>query len=760
MYMNSFSSPSPLTLHLKIPGKIKKNVHPFYTNAIVFADEGTMRQHALPRGAFKGRAFLFACFIVVLVAGLNFAVLFSRIRLGGGPKTATPSEPYRSFLHRAPFKAGVVVEEKEVINGSWSSFEFDDVCYAIGSGHCVDAHITLSHPNPSKGRLVVGGGTQLFRFEKSQNGVKMRLCDQPEYYITTRKEGLYCYFVVTEGADEAVELTVTADYYLKGYVIIEIAPGHMMGGYQGKVRVEDEDGDKRVSLRRDVSWKMVAKGESVKNIDSRLATYVSFKSAKYEVDAKGYAEVITPDGKPCDKAFHGCCNPKPRSFRTIPKWKGAGNIALLVVSSLFTFAKRRAMLEKWVFDEMFSSISITLDCKGDVDRPWEAQEGHDTHITWLLGPQGVPPPRYSEVTVRVLMAAHWVFANKPFSYTFMVDDDTLVLPRSLKWVLSGLPDPSENLLYVGHTSEWYEKTVYHGDMAFGGGGSLFSSALTKRWNGHWGGLGDGTQNRSAIETMLKSGECSHSGGDGAVCRCMVAAGRSEETFIDWPGFHQLDIVGTKEMLKILKKTCSDCPSMADQTLPWVLDSISQQPVVTIHHLLATEPNSIIPGTSAERAAHILFDSEKKHPGLLPFRRKCGSVGKYTVCINFGLTVQIFANLINEFAAKYLIRTFDKQVGVDVPFSSLSIKNKSEDTAFRTLYHPIAKLDRLRILETPKKHLLCCLFYTPSPSSAQYSPYHGSTRPTYCEASCPTDATASVTFSSQWEMKMVVCKKLV
>ena len=65
----------------------------------------------------------------------------------------TPSEPYRSYHHRAPFKGGVLVVEgeEEVRNGSWSSWPFLEVsqayiCVLVGPfGHVSFQSGVLTH---------------------------------------------------------------------------------------------------------------------------------------------------------------------------------------------------------------------------------------------------------------------------------------------------------------------------------------------------------------------------------------------------------------------------------------------------------------------------------------------------------------------------------------------------------------------------------------------------------------------------------------
>eukprot|EP01061_Rhynchopus_euleeides_P046192 TRINITY_DN8675_c0_g1_i1.p1 TRINITY_DN8675_c0_g1~~TRINITY_DN8675_c0_g1_i1.p1 ORF type:complete len:381 (+),score=97.87 TRINITY_DN8675_c0_g1_i1:285-1427(+) len=369
-------------------------------------------------------------------------------------------------------------------------------------------------------------------------------------------------------------------------------------------------------------------------------------------------------------------------------------------------------------------------------------------------------PGLAEVTVRVLMAIHWVFTSHRNSpWYLMVDDDTLVYPRGLSWALNSLKDPMDKVYYVGHTSEWMEKVKYHGDMAFGGGGSVFSGKAAELWRRKWdvSKFGDGTGDRRAVDDMLRPGGCTHAGGDGAACRCMlltlsdVGLGE-EEVFVDWLGFHQFDIVGTKEMLRIVRDTCPKCPSLFQQTGPWVLDVVGSQPVVTLHHLFATQQGSIYPGSTPQEAMARMYNAYDDHPGLLPLRRHCGVAegGLATVCINFGVVIQVFDASLD-------------------PASAMSLLEKRQDgqTADTHPGNATDKLVFLALRAAPAEAQRCCLFYTPGAATDGGSGFSGKAlryaspgdnlkgpAMPYCGAKCVGNAT--VTFTNAWRMESVVC----
>ena len=370
---------------------------------------------------------------------------------------------------------------------------------------------------------------------------------------------------------------------------------------------------------------------------------------------------VTTNGPGCIRKFRGCCflkrkvpaiNILNKGDSGIPK-----GIAALVVSSLVTLPRRLYLLEKSLFNKKSIDVVITTDCH--ISFLQSRLEGNVA--AWLIGPSAHFLKDFIEINLRVTLSVHWMFRNLHKDWYFIVDDDTLVFADNLRWVLRAFPDPQEQYYYVGHTSEWNEKTMYHGDMPFGGGGIAISAAIRNNWIQFF-------RRENPSRDWLASGHWSHSGGDGAVCRLTswVMSNRGEDRiFTEVRGFHQLDILGNQGIEDILKKECPLCPSELEQPGAWFDDVISAQPVITLHHMGVISRGSLFPNVSGDATIPKLFSSYNSLPNPLLFlRRHCFEISDYTTCINFGRSVQIYKGITPEKAMSPLKK--ESAVGKDAP----------------------------------------------------------------------------------------------
>ena len=644
-----------------------------------------------------------------------------------------------------------------------------DVCYHITTGSCKDSKVT----DGGEGRLSVGAGPVLaFRFnlqsydaESATLAVTIVSCEAEGVAPRVLRLSMHDGCTVVLGKGEPSVFTLRDGYYTEGTFVWEHIEGHFVTQQNYMLKVEDEDASRRPTARIDATWALVkvAKedGHPAKERKLREGRRLFVLKADNVGFPRRYREKVvnSPDGRVCDPSHHGCCWPRPvQTFvqpttadrDRFPREKSdVARLTVVIVSSRRTFETRKHLLARWVFDtSLVSQLVISLDCECDALDEWLNWGPEKAKVDWLVGPTGAPPHRYSEVTVRVLMMMHWTFARHEEDWTMMVDDDSLVYGRSLAWVLAALPDPKTTPLYVGHTTEWHAKTLYHGDMAFGGGGTLVSRAAAQKWLHMWG-THDGTEDRSATDTMLRSGECSHSGGDGAVCRCVVASvGREKEVFIDWKGFHQFDVVGTGALPEMLRPTCPNCPRADEMTGLFLLDTIGAQPVVTLHHLFATGSGQVYPGLLAGEAIALMSRAYEVHPDLLPLRRLCGSGEGHTRCINFGFALQLFENSVTAEDAMILLDKRRPGGPVDVP-----LKETPQDN-----------LDWVQPRKVLKS-LQCTLFYTHSHArgTGLYEHYYVADpavlpRPLWTPARCQANATVTIN-EATWQMTADVCVRV-
>eukprot|EP00754_Rhynchopus_humris_P001898 Rhum_TRINITY_DN11081_c0_g1::Rhum_TRINITY_DN11081_c0_g1_i1::g.42304::m.42304 len=592
-----------------------------------------------------------------------------------------------------------------------------DVCYHLVASECRGSMLS----DGELGRVVMGAGPVLaFRFkllsynaENATLEVTIASCESSGVAPRNLRVNNLSSIVLDSGLPSV--FTLRDGHFTEGTFVWEHLTGRFVTREDDLVKAENAEERSHRAGRKDVSWVLVPVGA-----DSRQGKKRQLREGRrlfvLRPDTVGwprrYPERMTnsSDGRVCERGHHGCCWPRPVSSFVQPttadrdrfprEKSDVPRLTVVIVSSKRTFAHRKPLLERWVFDKsLVSQLVVSLDCECEALDEWLTWGPEKAKVDWLVGPMGPAPRGLSDVAVRVLMMMHWTFARHAEDWTMMVDDDSLVYGRALEWVLSALPDPKTTPLYVGHTTEWYAKTLSHGDMAFGGGGTLVSRAAAQQWLRRWGSE-DGTESRRSVDQMLQSGECSHAGGDGAVCRALVASvGTETEVFIDWKGFHQFDVVGTKILLAQLRPTCPNCPSQEMMTGLFLLDTVGAQPVVTLHHLYATKFGMVYPGLHPGEAMTRMSRAYEVHPDLLPLRRLCGSSGGHTQCINFGLALQLFGSSVTAEDAMVLLDKRRPGGPVDVP-----LKETPQDN-----------LDWVAPREVLKS-LQCTLFYTGSRAS--------------------------------------------
>eukprot|EP01064_Diplonema_japonicum_P038837 TRINITY_DN9558_c0_g1_i1.p1 TRINITY_DN9558_c0_g1~~TRINITY_DN9558_c0_g1_i1.p1 ORF type:complete len:695 (+),score=48.62 TRINITY_DN9558_c0_g1_i1:84-2168(+) len=551
-------------------------------------------------------------------------------------------------------------------------------------------------------RLAVGGPPLSIRpipSRSSNTSISLQLCSDNTRFISQTG----CILGVTSKTQ--TPYTLRKGYYGEENIRLEITnwPFHIVTTENGFLTVtgDDELTDKE-ERRREGEWVLIPATTTTTEFDEDVNT-ITLERNPSMMPMKD-----TFDKVPCDRSFHGCCNPlkkpgfeQPKTPLKGPQYSTQITATAVIVSSSVTLPQRVPIVVSWLRSSLFTNKIISLDCgvKRNVKSKFK-----DEYATFLIGPQGPPVPGMSEVTLRVPMVLHWCFHNTPSDWYFMVDDDTLVFPENMKWVISHLPDPRATPLYIGHTSEWLEKTRYHGDMAFGGGGSLVS----KKSGEIWKTLFDDVEPKNAAMKWLKSGRCSHSGGDGSFCRCLDWAMESSSDttastghFIDWKGFHQFDIVGTGNILKIIK--CPRCPDPTDLTLLWICDVVGSQPVITLHHLLAIKTGSIYPGANGTETASILMKSYEGLPPSAFLRRVCGrdAEGRFTLCVNLGLSLQIFPPEVTPVAALALLVKQSPSAGAD----------------------PQEKLTAVAVLPHVSR-LMCTMFFSSSIDDVHKQSYKG------------------------------------
>eukprot|EP00754_Rhynchopus_humris_P028402 Rhum_TRINITY_DN15152_c0_g2::Rhum_TRINITY_DN15152_c0_g2_i6::g.140677::m.140677 len=630
-----------------------------------------------------------------------------------------------------------------------------DVCYHIATGSCNDAKVS----DGGEGRLTVGAGPVLaFRlnlqsYDAASATLTVTVVSCEPEGVAPRNLRVTDRFGLALDSGEPSVFTLRSKHFTGGKFRWEDHEGRVVTLENNALKTEDTEAQKIRPTRKGVTWVLAKVGEQAKKRNLREGRRLFFLKGGTVGSPLRYPEKVwnSPDGRICDRSRHGCCWPRPvQSFvqpttadrDRFPREKSdVARLTVVIVSSRFTFERRSKLLERWVFDtSLVSQLVISLDCECEALDEWLDWGPEKAKVDWLVGPTGAPPHRYTEVAVRVLMMMHWTFARHEEDWTMMVDDDSLVYGRSLAWVLAALPDPKTTPLYVGHTSEWYAKTLYHGDMAFGGGGTLVSRAAAKQWLQRWG-THDGTADRSPVDAMLRSGECSHSGGDGAVCRCVVASvGREKEVFVDWKGFHQFDVVGTKALPEMLRPSCPNCPRVETMTGLFLLDTIGAQPVVTLHHLFATGPGHVYPGLSPGQAMDRMSQAYEVHPDLLPLRRMCGNGDAHTRCINFGLALQLFESSVTAEDAMILLDKRRPGGPVDVP-----LKETPQDN--------LDWVQPRKVLQS----LQCTLFYTHSRArgTGLYEHYYVADpsvlpHPSWTAGGCRANATVTINEAS-WQM---------
>ena len=638
-----------------------------------------------------------------------------------------------------------------------------DVCYHIVAGACRDSKLS----DGGEGRVVMGAGPVLaFRFDlQSYDAARGALvvtavsCEAEG--VAPRNLRVTDHFDLALDSGEPSVFTLRNRLSAGGTFGWEDHQGRMVTLDKNRLKAENAEEQKIRVSRKEVTWVLAKVGEQAKTRHLREGRRLFFLKAGSVGSPRHYPEEVwdSPDGKVCDPSHHGCCWPRPvQTFvqpttadrDRFPREKSdVARLTVVIVSSRYTFERRSKLLARWVFDtSLVSQLVISLDCECDALDEWLNWGPEKAKVDWLVGPTGAPPRGFADVAVRVLMMMHWTFARHEEDWTMMVDDDSLVYGRSLAWVLAALPDPKTTPLYVGHTTEWRSKVLLFGNMAFGGGGTLVSRAAARQWLQRWG-THDGTTDRSPIDSMLRSGECSHAGGDGAVCRCVVASvGHEKEVFIDWKGFHQFDAVGTTTLLDILQPTCPDCPSMETMTGLFLLDTIGAQPVVTLHHLYVTKPGMVYPGLFPGQAMDRMSRAYEVHPDLLPLRRLCGSGEGHTRCINFGFALQLFENSVTAEDAMILLDKRRPGGPVDVP-----LKETPQDN-----------LDWVQPRKVLKS-LQCTLFYTHSHArgTGLYEHYYVADpavlpRPSWTPARCQANATVTIN-EATWQMTADVCVRV-
>ena len=384
----------------------------------------------------------------------------------------------------------------------------------------------------------------------------------------------------------------------------------------------------------------------------------------------------------CTQDRHGCCNPKKLKLdiKLADKAEEKFSVGTLILSSRATLMPRMESLMKWMRSKIIRPI-LNTDCF--VEEAVDLLE--NIVIAWIVGPS-LPPIfgddkngkayRFNEHVLRATMAIHWMYSVMTKDWYICVDDDTLIFPLNLARLLSSLPKPAVKEYLVGHASEFDIKIKFHGNYPFGGSGLVVSGGLRRLWVKKF------TSGNKQVETWLPSGQWNHPGGDGAICRLIDWSMRSSPSanhsyFIDVRGFHQYDIIGTKNMNKLLNKTCSTTPPTDVQAKLWFDDYISSQPVYTLHHIIKLEDGVLIPGLTSMQVIDRLYTAYDSPavPPIVFLRRVCDTVKirgtDFYFCINFGLSIQFFTPAIvlqTGGDLKSLTKLLHKTPGEESPFS--------------------------------------------------------------------------------------------
>eukprot|EP01063_Lacrimia_lanifica_P020757 TRINITY_DN28050_c0_g1_i1.p1 TRINITY_DN28050_c0_g1~~TRINITY_DN28050_c0_g1_i1.p1 ORF type:complete len:785 (+),score=294.60 TRINITY_DN28050_c0_g1_i1:3-2357(+) len=493
---------------------------------------------------------------------------------------------------------------------------------------------------------------------------------------------------------EELYLTMTYGEFYTGTVTLKFASGHYITHNEGELFVT-EMRNPTAKERYDASWLLITK-----------AKYVEWKAAAPPLPANTVQlppaltkepnhgpvfDPATPEQPDCSKFHRGCCTP-PRipgfkqpttgtaAFlgREAAKMDGgadAANIHLLIISSAKTYPKRGDLIRSWVTLEssqgtrVYSKVYISVDCRfRALYDPATNYERSDANVQWLLGPKGPPPVEFSSaLQVRVMAATDHMMVQGGFDWYYMVDDDSYVFPDAALWVVSQVPAPETTPYMIGHSSEWAMKINLHGAMPFGGGGVFINRKAAEAWRMKF----PETETILNVRKMLGSGRCSSAGGDGAVCRCMNWAmldaahpgapsadiAKTPAYYINWRGMHQLDTSDGhfKEAPSWYNSACPDCPTYEDLISLWLLDVVSQTPTVTIHHLLGWNKGKVFPGLGGREISALLAAALSELPPLLWNRRLCGRANaQFTVCVNFGYSLQVFPGSVDPDTATTLL----------------------------------------------------------------------------------------------------------
>eukprot|EP01059_Diplonema_ambulator_P024728 TRINITY_DN4104_c0_g2_i1.p1 TRINITY_DN4104_c0_g2~~TRINITY_DN4104_c0_g2_i1.p1 ORF type:complete len:723 (+),score=175.26 TRINITY_DN4104_c0_g2_i1:34-2169(+) len=540
-----------------------------------------------------------------------------------------------------------------------------DECYYIQAHSCSQTGWVIS----SEGRGIHVGDKSPMRVSILKPGLwgyqtmSLLLCNEDGTKTTQYVHHDGCEITVDEFQDD-IFFKQSASFiqhlgrYYNGFFALESADflGHYVISKGGQLSLEPEDSSS--NFRADASW-VSDTDINVKSIEGRPSVYFLNQPLPAGTDVP----FVITDDTTCSRDHHGCCDMEETEFMTPTKSElgpadpATGDVAAIIISSSRTYPKRKALLDGWLLGPIQSGYTapwdraiISLDCFTDAIDPSLKK------TDWVVGPLGAGPVGIPTITVRVPIVTHWTFERYPdASWYFTIDDDTLVFSENVIWALSYLEYPHEKLWYVGHSTEWKIKIWFHGKMAFGGGGILISNKGRKQWMDYWQG---GVQNAS--KAWLESGKCSHDGGDGTVCRCLLLATGQKEMFTDFRGFHQFDIVGTAAMLEIIKDTCPNCPPVYEQAGLWIDDIVSQHTLLTFHHLLAIQPGAIYPGLDGTETGTMFYDAYRAYPNHLLMKRRCGYADNatYTLCINFGHQIQVFKGSVNPSDAFVLLDAKD------------------------------------------------------------------------------------------------------
>eukprot|EP01064_Diplonema_japonicum_P025392 TRINITY_DN367_c0_g3_i2.p1 TRINITY_DN367_c0_g3~~TRINITY_DN367_c0_g3_i2.p1 ORF type:complete len:704 (+),score=148.66 TRINITY_DN367_c0_g3_i2:41-2152(+) len=602
---------------------------------------------------YSGRILLFTflvCFLTIVARKHVHAMRLIQAEARG-----------QRVVTREDVKSTLKKESKDAIPTGQPS----DECYYIQAHSCSQIGWAIS----SEGRGIHVGDKSPMRVSIVKPGLwgektlSLIVCNEDGTKSTQYVHHDGCEVVVDELQDD-IFFKQSASFiqhqgrYFNGFFALESADflGHYIISKGGQLALESEDSS--TNFRLDASW-VSDTDINVKTSESHSTVYF----LKQPLPAGTDVPIVITDESTCSRDHHGCCDMDETDFVTPTATAmgsadpATGDVAALIISSSRTYPKRRALLDGWLLGPVqrgdtapWDRAIISLDCFTDaIDTTLKKTD-------WVVGPLGAGPNGIPMITVRVPIVTHWTFERYPdASWYFTIDDDTLVFSENIIWALSHLEYPHEKLWYVGHSTEWKIKIWFHGKMAFGGGGILVSNKGRKMWMDYWQG---GVLNAS--RAWMESGRCSHDGGDGTVCRCLLLAAGTRQMFTDFKGFHQFDIVGTASMLEIIKDTCPNCPTVYEQSGLWIDDIVSQHTLLTFHHLLAIQPGSIYPGLEGAETGALFNDAYRAYPSHMLMKRKCGMSenSTFTLCINFGHQIQIFKNTLNPQDAFVLLDAKD------------------------------------------------------------------------------------------------------